>query len=246
METENFYQDFHRKRKFQKRIINDKNFTYRNIVKLLNKYAEGRDIIDIGCGVGTLDFYLASKGKKVLGLDISRNAIEIAKINAKKLGVSESITFKVSKFPSKVSRIKKKFDFALCIAVLEHIKNDKKALQEIYKVLKNKGSALFSVPSENSPLYRFGLAKSYEERVGHLRRYNEKKFTLLLESSGYKILEIKKEEGFLREALFIFKPAELLIKIANRFEIFSDLLTYLDNLLKVFGEAQINVIAVKK
>jgi len=34
--------------------------------------------LDVGCGVGTLDFYLASKGKSVTGIEISKRAVNIA------------------------------------------------------------------------------------------------------------------------------------------------------------------------
>jgi ubiquinone/menaquinone biosynthesis C-methylase UbiE len=41
------------------------------------------------------------------------------------------------------------FDFILCNHVLEHIPDDYKALQEIYRVLKPGGTAILQIPLEN-------------------------------------------------------------------------------------------------
>lgn len=244
MTTRILYEDYHSSRKLQKLIINRKNFTYRHIVELLDKYAKKERIIDVGCGVGTLDFYLASKGKKVLGLDISKNAVKMATVNAKALGVSKNVTFKVAEFPYEEK--KSSYDFVLCISVLEHIRDDRKTLLEIYNLLRPKGIGFFSVPSKNSPLYRLSLTRKHDKEVGHLRRYVGRELTSSLESMGYKVLEVRNEEGFLREGLFISSLGTFIVRLANRFSLIADFLTRADNFLKIFGEAQINVIAAKK
>ena len=41
------------------------------------------------------------------------------------------------------------FDFIICNHVLEHIPNDTKAMQEVYRVLAPNGTAIFQVPLEN-------------------------------------------------------------------------------------------------
>jgi predicted SAM-dependent methyltransferase len=42
------------------------------------------------------------------------------------------------------------FDFIICNHVLEHIPNDDKAMKELYRVLKNKGTAILQVPYDKN------------------------------------------------------------------------------------------------
>ena len=42
------------------------------------------------------------------------------------------------------------FDFIFCNHVLEHIPNDKKAMREIFRVLKNNGTAIIQVPYDKN------------------------------------------------------------------------------------------------
>ena len=47
------------------------------------------------------------------------------------------------------------FDFIICNHVLEHIPNDTKAMQEVYRVLTPNGTTIFQVPLENKRLTTF-------------------------------------------------------------------------------------------
>lgn len=48
---------------------------------------EDRIILDLGCGTGRNSNYLAEKGNTVIGIEISKTALEIAKVRAGELGV---------------------------------------------------------------------------------------------------------------------------------------------------------------
>lgn len=49
---------------------------------------EDKNILDLGCGTGRNANYLADMGNNVIGIEISKTAINIAKERAKKLGVN--------------------------------------------------------------------------------------------------------------------------------------------------------------
>jgi predicted SAM-dependent methyltransferase len=69
--------------------------------------------------------------------------------------------------------------------VIEHIKNDKLALKNIYKILKPGGTLFLTVPA---------LQKLYgkkDEEVGHYRRYDKKQLTSLLKGAGFQIKMIR-------------------------------------------------------
>lgn len=48
---------------------------------------EDRVILDLGCGTGRNSNYLAEKGNKVIGIEISKTALNLAKIRATDMGV---------------------------------------------------------------------------------------------------------------------------------------------------------------
>ena len=49
--------------------------------------AEGKTVLDLYCGAGTIGLSLANKAKKVIGVEIIPEAIEDAKFNAKQNGI---------------------------------------------------------------------------------------------------------------------------------------------------------------
>ena len=116
MHSDKFYERYHSGTKFQKRVINKYDFTYRNIINILDKYVEPKSkILDIGCGTGAIDFYLAKQKNHIMGVDISNTAIKYAKINSERFGFSNYIDFKVRKFPHFTE--KGLFDVVLCFEI---------------------------------------------------------------------------------------------------------------------------------
>lgn len=233
---------FHENTSLQKKIINEKNFTYRIILGILNTLLirHGK-VLDIGCGAGTISLYIASKGYPVLGIDISQNAIIACKKSAKAIGL-KNIRFQRITFPQSVPN--EKFDYIICSEVLEHLKDDNLALKKIYLLLKNGGLAFISTPSKNAPLYRLGYAKNFDEKVGHIRRYTVENLIEQCKSLGFTIVATKKTEGVLRNFLFLNPIAGKLIRFIKFFQ--SDIITFFDEIsLRLFGESQIIVIIQK-
>lgn len=243
-EKNKLYEAFHARLDPQKYIINRNNFTYRNIVDMLDKYTKNaKTVFDIGCGSGTLSFYLANKGKKVIGVDISKNSIAACKQNAEKLNLSQQTSFAVMEFPNKLPQ--KKFDVILMMEVIEHIEDDKKALKAVYSLLNKDGIAIITTPSKNAPLHRLGYAKGFDKRVGHLRRYTMEEIVTKCKEAKFEIVETKKTEGILRNFLFLNPIAGNLIRVIKSFLI--DVALFLDDISrKLFGESDLFVIVKKK
>jgi SAM-dependent methyltransferase len=86
------------------------------------------------------------------------------------------------------------FDIILCSHVLEHVRDDKLALQEIFRVLKPKGLAILQVPisknSNTTPPYNGELTpKLAEELFGqkdHVRIYGQD-YPKILTSCGFSV-----------------------------------------------------------
>jgi len=246
MSQKNLYEFFHEKSSGPKKIIKENNFTYRNLIKILEIYlikSKKMAILDIGCGTGTIVFYLANKGHNIYGIDISKKAIKIANNNLNFFKLKGEIKF-LRKDIQKSNLQDKKFDLILCSEVIEHVENDKKLIQKIYKFLKTNGILIISVPSKNAPLYRFGKATQFDKRAGHLRRYLVKDLKKILNIGGLKILEYKKTEGVLRNFLFLNNFFGKFIRFIKGPIV--ELVSFIDNIfIYLFGESQIFIVAKK-
>ncbi len=241
-----FYNQFHKGVQSQKRIIPDNNFTYVIIINALKKIIKKRKeltVLDYGCGVGTLGLYLANQGNTVIGLDISPIAVKTANESAKLTSLNKLARFYTIGSEKRIIS-SKKFDLIICTEVLEHIKDDLSLLLELNKKLKRNGKALITVPSKNSPLFKLGLARGFDKKVGHLRRYNIETISSLVINSGLKIREINKTEGIIRNSLFLFRPLGILIKFIKG--PITKIVSFIDGItIPILGESDILIIAKK-
>jgi glycosyltransferase involved in cell wall biosynthesis len=82
---------------------------------------------------------------------------------------------------SEINANKEKFDSVLFLHKLQFCENEDLALQNLGKLLQNKGRLLLSVPN----IVNFS---QYEQKLGYRRRYDIKTLEQLLEQNGFKIL----------------------------------------------------------
>lgn len=231
------YEKFHEKLNLQKKIISNKNFTYKNLLEFFDKY-RGKKILDVGSGSGVIAFYLASKNNKVLGIDISSRAVTVAQKNAFCLGLGEKVKFQICDFPN--GGIKDKFDLILLNDVLEHIPNDSRAMAKAESLLNKNGSIFISAPLKDAPLNRYKLLEKFDKKVGHIRRYNFKDLSKLIYQNKLKIISYSYGEGVLRNSLFVYKFLNFFVKLANRFNFISWLFSFLDGIaIFLFGPSSI-------
>ena len=74
-------------------------------------------------------------------------------------------------------------DAVVLLNVLEHIKDDDKAMRTIFRILKPGGVAILEVPSGS------GLFDIYDELLKHYRRYDMKSFRVLAQNAGFEVLK---------------------------------------------------------
>lgn len=119
-------------------------------------------IIDIGCGTGEFLQKLKDKRKKI-GLDISPFMLKTANARLPNLVFIQADASK--KIPLKSNSISTIF----CIYTLEHIKNYKKCLLELERILEDSGELIISLPTENT-LFAIGryftTRKNFEKKWG--------------------------------------------------------------------------------
>lgn len=242
-----FYDRYHRQNHGTAKVIGDSNFTYFYILDFLHRadilpLAPSRTrplkVLDIGCGVGTLALYLATKGAEVTGWDVSPRAIRFAQATAKQLGVTTA-TFQVAE----LSRGQADYDVVICTEVIEHIPDDQLFAQLLASHLKPGGKLVLTTPSSDNWLFRHGYYQEFDQRVGHVRRYTPASITRTLKQADLKVKNLRTVEGPLRNLLFTTKLGFLikgirgpLVPLFHVFDSWS---------AQLAGAADIQVIATK-
>lgn len=243
------YDNYHKyfvRTSVQRGLISENNFTYINFFRymlpVINKINPKR-ILDIGSGAGTLSLLLASQGHKVVGIDFSEEAIKKSIQSAKYLNLQSRVDFLNYDFLNYISN--KQFDLILCLEVIEHILDEKKFLKKIRKMLIHNGLIIFSTPLDSAPLAKLGLVKSFDERVGHLRRFGKTKFIALLSSNDFSIEKVIETEGLIRNCLFVFPFLGFMIRFIRG--PFVKIFTLIDDVIgRISGRSDLIVIATKK
>lgn len=99
-------------------------------------------VLDLGCGEGFLLLFV-KKADRVVGMDISRKALEKAKRILKgknvelKWGNAEDTKFR-----------DKSFTKIVCSETLEHVPNPRKTMGEIHRILDDNGLLVVCIPDE--------------------------------------------------------------------------------------------------
>lgn len=141
-------------------------------VNMALRWVDGERILDIGCGIGYVAFALAKdSSKEVHGFDLLPTNISIAKGFLRKHNISYYVMD-----ASNLGFRDSSFDCALCLEVIEHLKNPAACLQEIYRVLKPGGHLIISTPNavSSSNILR-GLSFSSSKRLFFaLKKYRER------------------------------------------------------------------------
>ena len=135
-----------------------------------------QNLLDIGCGTGFYFSALSKYTNKLYGIDVSTLFLKDAKniIERNKIGnayvcmsLSEALPF-----PDQ------SFDCVFLFAVLHHLQNVDKAIEETHRVLKQNGKCIVIEPNILNPaMFLFLCFKKHERGILSLSKYTlEKKF----------------------------------------------------------------------
>jgi 2-polyprenyl-3-methyl-5-hydroxy-6-metoxy-1,4-benzoquinol methylase len=132
---------------------NQQSLVYEPLWKKLQfflKSVHGKSILDYGCGDGNYSILIENMGFKVIGIDISSNAIQIAKKSIN----SENIFFYTAhSIPESIHQ--NSFDVVVMLNVLHCLSNGDrpKLLEKTRRVLKDKGYLFASVLTTEDESY---------------------------------------------------------------------------------------------
>ncbi|RLG12014.1 hypothetical protein DRN73_03830 [Candidatus Pacearchaeota archaeon] len=165
----------------------------KHVIEFLKK--QSGNILDLGSGSGR-NLIKIKKGKMYL-IDFSEEMIKLAKQKAKKLKISAEFSISdLAKLPYKDNF----FDSAICISSLHCLKpqEQKKAIKELYRVLKPNAKALIGVWNKNSKRFKNSLKEKLIAWRDKGKRYyylfDEKEIHNLFKKIGFKILSTHNSE----------------------------------------------------
>jgi ubiquinone/menaquinone biosynthesis C-methylase UbiE len=174
---------------------------------ILNEAIKGKParVLDAGCGRGYYIHILSGFDfiKVLEGIDLNARYLSIIKKSnlPKKVKVQKASLFSLS-FKDNY------FDFVVCSEVLEHVRDDVKALKELHRVLKPNGKLVITVPHSDFPLFwdpvNFLLMHLFNTHVNknmwwaagiwadHERLYSENELYKKVSTSGFKVIKTER------------------------------------------------------
>lgn len=155
-------------------------------------------VLEIGCSSGYMlrELKLGLPDALVIGADYIRGPLESL---ARSMPDTPILQFDLCSCPLPDASI----DAVVLLNVLEHIKDDRKALQQVWRILKPGGIAVVEVPAGPR------LYDVYDKLLMHFRRYELREIANLCEAVGFEITR-SSHLGF-----FVY-PLFALVKMRNR------------------------------
>ena len=118
---------------------------FKDILPLLH----GKNILDVGCGLGTLSIKIAAMKTDALvhGIDLLESLMEQCRFNARIEGVANTKFVAASAYELPFQQ--GYFDSVTCFFMLHHLDNVPRALQDIKRVLKPGGEVFAAEPVDH-------------------------------------------------------------------------------------------------
>jgi 2-polyprenyl-6-hydroxyphenyl methylase/3-demethylubiquinone-9 3-methyltransferase len=115
----------------------------------------GKKILDIGCGGGILAESMSKLGGLVTAIDMSQDAIQIAKLHQKESGTD--VNYLISTAEQLADTHPGQFDIITCLEMLEHVPEPWKIIDACRVLLNPKGDVFYSTINRNVKSYLFAI-----------------------------------------------------------------------------------------
>ena len=150
--------------------------------KFACKFAQGKSVLDIACGVGYAGpMFIQSGAVSYYGVDINDKLVEYAKDNF----ASELIGYSVGNICT--FKIDKKFELISCFETIEHIRDYKTAIKNLYDMLNPGGSLLVSSPNRPVTSPNCNTLNDKPSNEFHTQEFIPEELLLLLSENGFSV-----------------------------------------------------------
>jgi ubiquinone/menaquinone biosynthesis C-methylase UbiE len=163
-------------------------------------------VVEFGCGTGNYVIWFAKLGYEIMGIDISQNAIEIARKSASTTSVN--CKFMVADVTGDIPKIDDMFDFAYDWELLHHIfpEDRDKYVRNVFRLLKSGGKYLSVCFSEDSPQFD-GVGKYRKTPLGTTLYFSSERELKKLFGGRFDIEDLKtidiKGKNVIHRAIYV-------------------------------------------
>jgi 2-polyprenyl-3-methyl-5-hydroxy-6-metoxy-1,4-benzoquinol methylase len=143
----------------------------------------GKDILEVGCGIGNLTNLLLRQGK-VIATDVNEDYLRA--VENKYPGhpnLKGVLIWDIQQAPFK--NFSTPIDTIVCSNVLEHIEDDNEVLENFYHLLPAGGKLILLVPALKV------LYSVLDRQLGHFRRYNREELAQKITRNGFRVVALR-------------------------------------------------------
>jgi SAM-dependent methyltransferase len=142
----------------------------------------GRRVVEVGCGLGNFTQFLLDR-EQVIALDVEQKCIDRV---LERFPGGDNLRALVLDASDRRFRELKSFlpDSCVCLNVLEHIENDRLALENMAAILPRGGRIVLVVPAHPA------LYGPIDRNLGHFRRYSKSSFRALSAKVGLTVRKL--------------------------------------------------------
>lgn len=162
---------------------------------------DGDITLDAGCGNGRHSWEVCNKNhSQIIAFDIDTVCVKKNKYMLDSLREQKGIEGNYHLLIANVTKLPFKdgaFNKIICSEVLEHIPEDKSAVEELIRVLNKDGAIGISVPHYLAESICWKLSKDYYGFPGgHIRKYKTRELLDLVKGAGLSVYTIRHKHAF--------------------------------------------------
>jgi SAM-dependent methyltransferase len=161
---------------------------------------ENKDVLEIGCGIGTDGVNFARSGARYVGVELSGESLKIAKMRFKVFGLNGELFKANVENLTKLIERKMRFDLVYSFGVLHHTPNIGLALSNIRSLCHSESTFRFMVYARNSwksAMINAGLDQPEAQHgcpIANLYTHDE--IDSILNRTGFKLRKIEQAHIF--------------------------------------------------
>jgi 2-polyprenyl-3-methyl-5-hydroxy-6-metoxy-1,4-benzoquinol methylase len=164
-------------------------------VRLVRKYANGTNLLDIGCAQGFFLFDASKAGYTAKGIEIAQDAATYAR---REFGLDiEAKPFEELQFAENY------FDVVTLWQVLEHVPYPLMMLKEVHRILKPGGLLVVSTPNIEAIPAKILRKRWWDIKRLHINQFTTRTLTDILQNTGFKNISSASYRGFVSLSILL-------------------------------------------
>ena len=189
---------------------------YRKVAAEIVSTLKGGLILDLGTGPGYLPIEIIKQSAdiKIVGIDLSRKLIAMARQNAQKAEVTDRIDFQIGN-SGRLRFDDASFDMAISTGMLHSLKDPVKVLNEMYRVLKKGAQAWIYDPAKVAAYIdrkKWKASLTHRERffiglftalklLRPIKTYNREQVAEMVRATDFEIISIEEDRNEIKVKL---------------------------------------------